>query len=101
MEPNELLAKLNNTMLDSKGKCFSLMDQMYSLAVTPQVAYIQGLMKMTVELKKENDRLKAEIEVLKGKPPRVIKTRKTRQNRSNNIVLFLFNTKITLLVWQY
>ena len=78
METNELLAQLNNTMIDAKGKCFALMDQMYSMAITPQVAYIQGLMKATVELKKENERLKAEIEVLKGKPPRVIKTRKTK-----------------------
>ena len=67
MEPNELLAQLNGAMLDAKGKCFSLMDQMYNLAVTPQVAYIQGLMKATVELKKENERLKAELEIAKSK----------------------------------
>ena len=78
MNENELLAQLNQTMLDSKGKCFALMDQMYSMAITPQVAYIQGLMKATIELKKENDRLRAELEIAKGKPPRVIKTRKPK-----------------------
>ena len=74
MEQNDLLAQINSSMLDAKGKCFSLMDQMYNLAVTPQVAYIQGLMKIVTELKKENERLKAELEIAKSKttktPPR-------------------------------